>query len=261
MAEVPAATPRRTEGRARSRAIVKGIVQGVGFRPFVYRLATSLGLGGFVRNDPGGVTVEVEGAPEAVEEFLERLASEAPLLARIDSMVSEALPPLYETGFSIVESQAGGRKVALVSPDVATCEECRSEIFDPEARRYRYPFTNCTNCGPRFTITLDIPYDRRSTTMAGFPMCEDCRREYEDPLDRRFHAQPIACPACGPQVRLTWTDGRPVPGDPVSECARLLREGHILAVKGLGGYHLACDSSNEEAVSRLRARKIREDKP
>ncbi len=247
--------------RRRSRVVVAGIVQGVGFRPFVYRLAVDLRLDGFVRNDPGGVTIEIEGAPEAVERFLDELAAHPPPLARIESLLHEDVAHVGEAGFAIVHSEAGGRRVALVSPDVATCPECRAEIRDPAARRHGYAFTNCTNCGPRFTITLDIPYDRPNTTMAPFAMCEDCLGEYTDPLDRRFHAQPIACPVCGPSLRLLRPDGSVVDGDPIEECNRLLRAGEILAIKGLGGYHLACDATNEDATSALRSRKVREDKP
>ncbi|MCW3043020.1 MAG: carbamoyltransferase HypF [Actinobacteria bacterium] len=242
----------------RVRVLVQGIVQGVGFRPFVYGLANRLALVGFVRNDPGGVTIEVEGAPATIDTFLQDLVETAPPLARIERVSSEFAVPLGEPAFSIVASEATGSGwLALVSPDVATCDDCLAEIRDPAARRYGYPFTNCTNCGPRFTITTDIPYDRPNTTMAGFPMCEACRAEYEDPADRRFHAQPIACPACGPAVHLAGV----APGEVVGACADLLRGGSIVALKGLGGYHLVCDARNEKAVGELRARKVREDKP
>src|ERR671936_79726 len=211
----------------RRRFRVTGVVQGVGFRPFVYGLAHRHGLDAF-------------GAG---------LRAEAPPLARVDAVVAEAAAPRGERAFTIAESAATGR-TALVPADVATCDECLRELFDPDDRRYRYPFVNCTQCGPRFTIVVGVPYDRPLTTMAGFPMCADCRREYEDPADRRFHAEPIACPACGPRLSM-----------PLEEAVALLRDGAILAVKGLGGYHLACDASNEDAVHALRARKHREEKP
>ncbi|MGH2732434.1 MAG: carbamoyltransferase HypF [Actinomycetota bacterium] len=244
---------------------VTGIVQGVGFRPFVFRLATRHGLAGSVRNDASGVTIEVEGTEPALAAFLRELVEHAPPLARIETVSHDVVEPLGEEGFSIVRS-VGGARAALISPDVGTCRDCLDEISDPGARRYRYPFTNCTNCGPRFTITLDIPYDRANTTMAGFEMCPACRAEYEDPSDRRFHAQPIACPACGPQLRLLSPATLPPaqatgPSEAIDRCAALLAEGRIVAIKGLGGYHLACDAANQEAVAGLRRRKVREDKP
>jgi hydrogenase maturation protein HypF len=187
----------------RVRVLVQGIVQGVGFRPYVYGLANRLALRGFVRNDPGGVTIEVEGPPPAIDAFLSDLVETAPPLARIERVSSQFVDPTGDSAFSIVASEgSGGGWLALVSPDVATCGDCLAEIRDPAARRYGYAFTNCTNCGPRFTITTDIPYDRPNTTMAGFPMCEACRAEYRDPGDRRFHAQPIACP--GPVPGKRW---------------------------------------------------------
>src|SRR5437016_4671953 len=192
----------------RRRVLVQGIVQGVGFRPFVYNLATRLALSGFVRNDPAGVIIEVEGATASVEAFLRDLVGAAPPLARIERVAHEVLDPAGGDGFAIVASEASGPgRLALVSPDVGTCDECLAEIRRPGARRFGYAFTNCTNCGPRYTITLDIPYDRPSTTMASFAMCGECREEYEDPGDRRFHAQPIACPVCGPSVRLDLGPG------------------------------------------------------
>ena len=226
-----------------------GVVQGVGFRPFVYGLARRHRLGGFVLNDGDGVVIEAEGEPGALAAFAAALETEAPPLARIDSVTAEAAATRAEREFRIEASAATGR-TALIPADVATCDECLRELHDPSDRRYRYPFVNCTQCGPRFTIVVGVPYDRPSTTMAGFPLCDDCRREYEDPADRRFHAEPIACPACGPRLSM-----------PVEEAVELLRDGAILAVKGLGGYHLACDAASEEAVSRLRARKHREEKP
>jgi len=229
--------------------VVRGIVQGVGFRPFVYGIARKQELGGFVLNDGEGVVIEVEGDTPALELFARALVDEAPPLAQVDSVVATQVEPRGETDFLIRVSEATGR-TALIPADVATCDDCLRELFDPQDRRYRYPFINCTQCGPRFTIVTGVPYDRPLTTMAGFPLCADCRIEYEDPGDRRFHAEPIACPVCGPQLTL-----------PIEAAARLLHEGSILAVKGLGGYHLACDAANEEAVARLRSRKLREDKP
>ena len=242
----------------RARAQVRGTVQGVGFRPFVYRLARELELGGFVHNDSSGVTLEVEGPPAAVETFLRRLAAETPPLATVERVDWERCAPAGVSGFAIVLSDRAGPPEAEVAPDVATCEECLAELLDPSDRRYRYPFVNCTNCGPRFTIARGVPYDRPLTTMAAFRMCPDCLREYEDPADRRFHAQPNACPSCGPHVRLV---GVPATGDPVSAAARALAEGLIVAVKGIGGYHLACDAASETAVAALRERKHREDRP
>jgi hydrogenase maturation protein HypF len=233
----------------RRRFAVRGVVQGVGFRPFVFGLARRHGLAGFVLNDGSGVVIEAEGELEALDAFAAGLVGEAPPLARVEAVEAQAVEPRGESGFAIAESAPTGR-TALIPPDVATCTDCLRELFDPADRRYRYPFVNCTQCGPRFTIVREVPYDRPNTTMAGFPLCADCRREYEDPLDRRFHAEPIACPACGPRLSL-----------PLEEAVALLSAGSILAVKGLGGYHLACDATNEDAVARLRARKHREDKP
>ncbi|MGH2772417.1 MAG: carbamoyltransferase HypF [Actinomycetota bacterium] len=247
--------------RARRSIRVEGIVQGVGFRPFVYNLARRLELAGFVLNDSEGVILEIEGEPAVLDQFASELSKSPPPLARIEVFNSVEMAPVGEEGFRIVDSKPGLERTTLISPDVATCAACRLEIGDPAARRYRYPFTNCTNCGPRFTITLDVPYDRPNTTMAGFAMCKDCSAEYHDPGDRRFHAQPIACPRCGPTVSLTDAGGERVHGAPIYEAAGLLASGHIVAVKGMGGYHLACDAHDEEAVSALRSRKHREDKP
>ncbi|HET7566881.1 MAG TPA: carbamoyltransferase HypF [Gaiellaceae bacterium] len=233
----------------RRRIRVTGVVQGVGFRPFVHGVATRLGLGGFVLNDGDGVVVEAEGAPEALAALERALREQPPPLARVETVAAEPIPPRGEDGFRIELSRPSGRS-ALIPADVATCDDCLRELFDPADRRHRYPFTNCTQCGPRFTIVVAVPYDRPNTTMAGFEMCADCRREYEDPSDRRFHAEPIACPVCGPRLSM-----------PLEEAVGLLRDGKVVAVKGLGGYHLACDATNEDAVARLRARKLREDKP
>jgi hydrogenase maturation protein HypF len=234
---------------SRRRFRVRGVVQGVGFRPFVYGLATQRALGGFVLNDGEGVVVEAEGEEVALDEFAEALRAEAPELARVDQVVAERLGPRGDRAFRIVESRPNGRS-ALIPPDVATCDECLRELFDPADRRYRYPFLNCTQCGPRFTIVRDVPYDRARTTMAVFELCEDCRREYEDPADRRFHAEPTCCPACGPRLSPS-----------LEEAVGLLRAGKIVAIKGIGGYHLACDAGDEEVVARLRTRKHREEKP
>ena len=245
----------------RTRVRVEGIVQGVGFRPFVHALAGRLGLAGLVGNDAGGVFVEVEGAAETVERFLEALAAEAPPLAVIERVTATPLAPTGISGFAIAPSQAGGERQALVSPDTATCADCLAELADPADRRHRYPFINCTNCGPRFTIVRDVPYDRPATTMASFAMCADCAREYHDPGDRRFHAQPVCCPACGPSLALLDRRGTAAEGDPLAGAAARLRDGAVVAVKGLGGYHLAADAASEPAVAGLRARKHREDKP
>jgi len=254
----------RVTTRERWEISVRGIVQGVGFRPFAYVLARRHGLTGLVRNDAEGVRIEVEGAPRELERFLRGIAEEAPPLAVVDSVGWQPLAALGDREFRIEESRQGDRRRALVSPDVATCEDCLAEILDPENRRYHYPFTNCTNCGPRFTITRSVPYDRATTTMSAFEMCPDCQKEFDDPTDRRFHAQPNACPACGPQVRLLDRFGhelRGKPGDPIQRTAQLLRGRAIVAIKGLGGYHLACDPFDAAAVRTLRGRKVRQDKP
>jgi len=261
----------------RRRIVVQGIVQGVGFRPFVYGQALRWSLVGFVLNDNQGVTIEVEGSLEALDSFQQALCEQAPPLARIDSVATELIPPCYEDCFVITHSQNRTERQALISPDSATCDDCLRELFDTTDRRYRYAFTNCTNCGPRFTIVQDVPYDREKTTMQVFPMCPACKAEYNDPLNRRFHAQPNACPVCGPQMRLLdWVDDNSVgagvvrmregdprgrPPDPIATAAQQLAQGIILAIKGLGGYHLACDALNVEAVRRLRQRKHREAKP
>ncbi len=240
---------------------VEGIVQGVGFRPFVYTLATGLGLAGHVGNDVDGVFVEVEGPPAAISEFLVLLERDAPPLARIERITTAPMTPSGSPSFAIAASGPAGPRRTLVSADTATCADCLAELADPADRRFGYPFINCTNCGPRFTIVRDVPYDRPLTTMAEFAMCERCAAEYHDPADRRFHAQPTCCPACGPKLALTDPAGNPLPGDPLTQAARLLDEGQILAVKGLGGYHLAADASSQTATATLRARKHREDKP
>jgi hydrogenase maturation protein HypF len=241
---------------------VEGVVQGVGFRPFVYSLATSLGLSGLVGNDVDGVFAEVEGSEEAAAKFLVLLEQEAPPLARIERVITRPLGVTGSSGFVIAPSVPGGQRRTLVSADSATCDDCLRELADPADRRYRYPFINCTNCGPRFTIVRDVPYDRPLTTMSGFAMCARCAAEYHDPADRRFHAQPVCCPDCGPRLRLVDAAGAMLTGtDPIAAAAALLRLGQVLAVKGLGGYHLIVDAGNGAASAALRARKHREDKP
>ncbi|HWC36236.1 MAG TPA: carbamoyltransferase HypF [Mycobacteriales bacterium] len=238
---------------------VEGIVQGVGFRPFVHRLALELALAGQVANDSRGVLIDVQGAPEAIEALLRDLHDRPPRMAVVERIETTSLPCHEASGFTIAATDRAARPDTSISPDVATCEDCLAELADPADRRYRYPFVNCTNCGPRFTIVTGVPYDRPYTTMAGFAMCEDCRREYDDPADRRFHAQPVCCPACGP--RLVLEPAPPEGGDVFGATAELLRAGKIVAVKGLGGYHLAAMAADETAVATLRARKHREDKP
>ncbi|MGH3730491.1 MAG: carbamoyltransferase HypF, partial [Micromonosporaceae bacterium] len=245
----------------RCRIHVSGLVQGVGFRPFVHLLATRLGLTGLVGNDPNGARIEVQGPARDVASFRTAMRRDAPQLAVIDAVREETVPLLDEVGFVIVASHHTGTTRTWVSPDVATCQECLRELWDPGDRRYRYPFLNCTNCGPRYTIIRGLPYDREATTMAGFPMCPDCEKEYADPADRRFHAQPVCCPACGPSLRLMDRHADPIPGDPIAGVASLLRAGKVVAVKGLGGYHLAVDACSPSAVAALRARKRREGKP
>jgi hydrogenase maturation protein HypF len=257
---------------SRKQILIRGIVQGVGFRPFVYNLAQSLDLSGYILNSSSGVTIEIEGAETAIERFLNTLQKNPPLLAQITDIAVAGLPPQGATQFSIRESREDDAAFALVSPDVATCEACWKEFGDQANRRYGYPFTNCTNCGPRYTIVQGIPYDRAKTTMAAFRMCDLCRAEYEDPRNRRFHAQPNACPACGPAMVLVPRGSRLPDAADFSAASNaslstlrrvrgLLHEGNIVAVKGLGGFLLACDAQNESAVQTLRQRKRRSDKP
>jgi len=235
-------------------------VQGVGFRPFVYRLAASRGIAGWVRNTTAGLVVEAEGDPLGLDSFVAALSGEAPPLAVIASVTAEEIPPRGESAFVILESGESAGPVR-VAPDGDVCPDCLRELFDPGDRRHRYPFITCTNCGPRYSLVTAVPYDRSNTTMAPFPLCAACRAQYEDPRDRRFHAQPLACPQCGPRLRLVDAAGREPPGDPVEEGATLLAAGKILAVKGLGGYHLAADALNDDAVRELRRRKARDEKP
>jgi len=238
------------------RIRVFGVVQGVGFRPFIYRLAKEYNLKGWVLNTSSSVEIEVEGEKESIERFISDIKRKAPPVARIERIEVEDSVPNNYRDFLIKESKEEPG-YQLISPDIAVCEDCLRELFDPRDRRYRYPFINCTNCGPRFTIIKDIPYDRKNTTMDKFRMCKDCEEEYNDPLNRRFHAQPNACPICGPRL---WIEGLKVE-DPIEETARLLKEGFIVAIKGLGGFHLACDATNDNAVRLLRERKKRGYKP
>ncbi len=255
------------------RVHITGIVQGVGFRPFVYNLATRLELKGWVKNTSAGVDIEVDGEKDVLDSFVKSLRDEAPRLSRIDELTASFGPAGGFRSFDILHSEAMEGAFQPISPDVSICDDCLRELFDPSDRRYRYPFINCTNCGPRFTIIKDIPYDRPKTTMAPFAMCPDCEKEYTDPTNRRFHAQPVACPVCGPHVWLepcsdefirqrttevvtTW-DGE----DAIQKTRKLLSEGKIVAIKGLGGFHLACDATNATAVTELRNRKLRVDKP
>lgn len=249
----------------RKRLTITGLVQGVGFRPFIYRLATEKQLTGWVKNTTEGVEIEVEGSAERLDLFIASLAQEKPAHSSIRSMQIQPLADQDQTGFFILASKAPNQAVPLISPDIATCPECLREIHDSSNRRYRYPFTNCTSCGPRYTIIRQAPYDRQTTTMNAFSMCEKCLAEYGEVTDRRFHAQPNACPVCGPAYRLANRDGRLLNpsniGDVFSDTRRLIQQGYIVAIKGLGGFHLACNAMNETAVAELRRRKLREDKP
>lgn len=256
--------PHSVESKIERRRIhVEGIVQGVGFRPFVFNLAERYGLAGWVLNNATGVVIEVEGDEQSLNAFTCAIEIDAPPLARIVHVASDTIPSISEIAFRIEKSHSEDEKRAWISPDASICDDCLRELFDPNDRRYRYPFINCTNCGPRFTIIRDVPYDRPFTTMSVFAMCADCRGEYDDPHDRRFHAQPNACPKCGPSMRLiTESECSPPKGDEaIHAVGRLLAQGMIIAVKGLGGYHLACDAQNEQAVLHLRERKRRWHKP
>ena len=241
------AAPRR---RIRRSVRVRGAVQGVGFRPFVWSLANEMGLSGWVRNDHEGVLLEIEGSDQEITRFLDALPVRAPPLSRVENIEFENLPSTGATNFEIRQSQTGATAATMITPDVATCDACLNEIFTPGNRRHLYAFTNCIHCGPRYTITRHLPYDRAQTSMANFVMCPHCQAEYENPADRRFHAQPNACPACGPQLSMS----------PI-EIVDRLRKGEILAIKGIGGFHLAVDAYNEAAVATLRERKQRDGKP
>ena len=258
-----APAPPNAEPAVRLKLVVRGAVQGVGFRPFVYRLATELGLAGWVNNSPQGVFIEVEGPRANAENFLFRLETEKPARSSIQSLETSWLAPARYAGFQIRKSGAGGRKTTVILPDIATCPDCLREIFDPNNRRYLYPFTNCTHCGPRFSIIESLPYDRANTSMKRFAMCPECQAEYSDPRDRRFHAQPNACPKCGPHLEFWDAAGEPVFGghEALLATVRALQSGKIIAVKGLGGFHLMVAAHNDAAVLRLRDRKHREEKP
>jgi hydrogenase maturation protein HypF len=253
-----------SEAKRRIRYLFTGIVQGVGFRPFIYRIATKHRLGGFVCNTPEGVTLEVEGPAARLEKFSSDVLKSLPPAAEVAGISKSDVAVLGEPDFRIVASEQEGKKEVLISPDIATCADCLRELNDPEDRRYRYPFINCTNCGPRLTIIRDVPYDRANTSMACFGLCSRCRAEYEDPADRRFHAEPDACPVCGPGLWIADEQGArlaDVSTGPIEKAAELVRAGKILAIKGLGGFHLAVDATDDEAVRRLRSRKYREEKP
>lgn len=246
----------------RARVAVTGRVQGVGFRPTVYRYAAELGLSGFVQNTPTGVLAEIQGEDASVSALLDRLCAHPPRQASIERLEAEEIPLGPNGGFAIRPSARSGDLVVGFPPDLATCDACARELLDPKDRRFRYPFINCTNCGPRFTIVRDLPYDREKTSMASFELCTECRTEFESPADRRFDAQPNACPACGPALALRSADGADLRADdPLHEAARRLRDGQIVAIKSLGGYHLACDAKNDGAVRALRERKGRPAKP
>jgi len=248
--------------RARLKIAVSGIVQGVGFRPFIYRIAHRESLAGFVLNDPQGVKIEVEGELRHLSIFLTAIVNELPAQARVDTMTANFLDTTGDTEFVIEQSSGSAERTVLISPDIGTCDDCLGELRDPDNRRYGYAFTNCTNCGPRYTIIKSVPYDRKNTTMGVFELCPECAGEYTDPLDRRFHAEPNACPVCGPQVVLKDSKGAAVEcGDPIAATVGHLAAGSIVAVKGLGGFHLAADATNDEAVKTLRERKQREEKP
>jgi len=248
--------------KIRAKILVSGIVQGVGFRPFIYQLAHRLHLNGYVANTSKGVDIEVEGSRSLIESFVRKIRSQKPPLAQITDIDVSYLPLNSYKGFIIKKSAKEKLRTALISPDVSICQDCLQELFNPEDRRYHYPFINCTNCGPRYTIINDIPYDRYYTSMAEFQMCTLCQAEYEDPLDRRFHAQPNACWDCGPQVSLLDSTGSQIAcADPIKKTIELLHQGFIVAIKGLGGFHLAVDAANSASVERLRQRKLREEKP
>jgi hydrogenase maturation protein HypF len=258
---IQGAVRQTTNQLIRRRLDLRGQVQGVGFRPFVYRLASEQALSGYVANNNNGVVIEIEGPAGSIEAFEESLALRLPPLARIFEVRRAHLEPRHDTSFRIERSERGETERAEVTPDAATCDDCVAELFDPAGRRHRYPFINCTNCGPRYSIIRAVPYDRPATTMVDFRMCAPCNREYTDPSNRRFHAQPNACAVCGPELRLHPADACPPGDDAIARAARLLGDGRILAIKGIGGYHLACRADREDVVQRLRERKLRDGKP
>jgi hydrogenase maturation protein HypF len=247
----------------RMHIAIRGAVQGVGFRPFIFRLASEMNLPGWVLNSPQGVFIEIEGAPADLESFLLRVQNEKPAPSFIQSLEFSYLDPVHFSSFAIRSSAQDGIQSALILPDIATCNECLSEVMDPTNRRFRYPFSNCTNCGPRFSIIESLPYDRPNTSMKFFEMCSKCREEYENPRDRRFHAQPNACPVCGPKLTLWDTNGRALSNcdEALLQSAAAVREGRIVALKGLGGFLLLADAGSVRAVEALRFRKRREEKP
>ncbi|NIA18709.1 MAG: carbamoyltransferase HypF, partial [Simkaniaceae bacterium] len=247
---------------SRYKILINGIVQGVGFRPFIYNLAHSYHLCGFVINTATGVEIQAEGNHQTIKTFIDAIQQKAPPLAIILDQSHSEIPPTGENDFTIRSSEKSESVTTFISPDISTCEDCRVDFSDPTNRRYGYPFTNCTNCGPRYTIIEDIPYDRPKTSMRNFPLCPECQFEYDNPTDRRFHAQPNACPVCGPHVEL-WqnAESQMLCDDPIAKTAQLLNEGKIVAIKGLGGFHLAVDATNNDAVQELRRRKHREEKP
>jgi hydrogenase maturation protein HypF len=253
----------RDKNRIRLQLKCRGTVQGVGFRPAIHRIATTLGLDGWVINDPQGATMEIEGPAEVINDFLDLLPAELPPLARLEKIEREAIEPLGEEGFEVRSSTLGRREGALVPPDAVLCDDCRREMEDPDDRRFHYPFTTCTNCGPRFSLVRALPYDRERTSMGCFPLCSECNREYTDPADRRFHAEPVACPQCGPKLWLADEQGEPLDEaeDPLAAAREELLAGRIVAVKGLGGFQLACRADSPEVVTRLRRRKKRFGKP
>ena len=247
----------------RYRIKISGTVQGVGFRPTVYRYATKLGLFGYVQNTPEGVVIEAEGEPKSIEELIEKLKNSPPPLAKIEKIVTQKIEPKGQKRFTIASTEESSEKSSAVSPDITVCDACIAEMKDASDRRYGYPFINCTDCGPRYTITKTVPYDRKNTSMSFFMMCKECEKEYNDPLSRRYHAEPISCPNCGPTLTL-WIDKSPVKGDSnklIEKCVEFLREGKIIALKGLGGFHIMCDAKNDKALKRLRERKSRPHKP
>ncbi|MGE5752047.1 MAG: Sua5/YciO/YrdC/YwlC family protein, partial [Deltaproteobacteria bacterium] len=244
------------------RLQIRGVVQGVGFRPFVYRIAVQCGLRGSVTNTPGSVAIHLEGGPGAIRRFRERFREELPPAARVARATERRVKPEGIPRFTIEKSEQEGIALSTIPPDIALCPACHRELLDPGDRRHGYPFINCTNCGPRFTIVSRLPYDRENTSMSVFPLCPLCRREYEDPSDRRFHAEPNACPACGPALTVRAPEGDGIAtDDPIGCVSDALLSGRIVAIRGLGGFHLAADATNESAVRTLRERKLREEKP
>ena len=239
---------------SRRQIQISGIVQGVGFRPFVYNLALRLGIHGFVLNDASGVIIEAQGDKKTLDDFLRCLKKERPTLSRIDKITTTNISLANKQGFEVLHSIASKDATTLIPTDIAMCAACEAELFDPSNRRFGYPFINCTNCGPRYSITKKLPYDRKNTSMSKFKMCEECAKEYVNPSDRRFHAQPIGCPNCGPKLELTDDEGRLIADtmQAIDETAKIIENGGIVAIKGIGGFHLVCDATNEDALQKLR---------